>query len=114
MWLQVTCTLLHNSGTPTLADFSIITFPHRDRRGNSSSTVSVLVFFPSFEISKDFGKTSNRVPAAPAFCGQPKLSPPETGKKFGIQTTILSVSNLLSNVNSSPNSKQVHIANRVF
>jgi hypothetical protein len=74
-WL-LTWILLHCKGTPILADRSTNRLPQRGRRGNVRSTVSVLDFLLLLETNNDLDTTSNRVPAAPAFCGHPKLSPP--------------------------------------
>lgn len=82
-----TCTLDHNKGTNTFALFSTSTLDQSLVTEKPSNGVSVCVVkFPllTLRVSNDL---SYIVPAAPAFCGHPKLCPPDECEKVHQNTT---------------------------
>lgn len=75
--ILMTCTLVQSSGTKTLALFSTKTFDQSGPVGKTSKGVSVPVVTLLLLTLRLSNVASKAVPAAPAFSGQPILSPPD-------------------------------------
>lgn len=97
---MATCTLVHSSGTKTLALFSTNTCDHKGLVGKSSKGVSVSVVklsLPTLRLSKSALKY---VPAAPALSGQPILKPPDTTKEYYVKILTILKGTLFASIST--------------